>query len=220
LAACLDPEQRGALGYLLAVMAQGERIAMEGAGLQARIAPDRAGRHFFRQQVRQERFHAVVFAGAAALLSAGHREWPCRYSQLPPALVAWRAQIVDATARGRLAESLLVQQVFLEGFGHVLLHRFGACLTNPDERWSRLHRLILGQEAQHHRVGLQLLDRELHRVPAAYPRLERIGRSLFGQAEQLLANLAQAFEALDWQNSDAVAELRAGLPAGVPGAAA
>ena len=218
-------ELRRALYHLLTVMTHGERVAMEGASLQACIAPTREVRLFLRRQARHERFHALVFAGAAAKLSPDTHSSKHGAATMPPALSDWRAQIVDAVRRGRLAESLLVQQVYLEGLGHVLLRRLESQLAEGDQanshdRLVRLRRLILRQEQQHHTFGLRLLDSELLRDPAVRPRLEKIGRSLFGQAEQLLASLADSFDALDWHPGDTVAELRAYLPAGVPGVAA
>jgi len=118
-----ESEERRALRHLLTVMAHGERVAMEGAGLQMRIAPNREARQFLRRQAWQERFHTAIFANAAAALPAD----PCSpghdKSAMPAVLSDWRTQIVNALQRDRLAESLLVQQVFLEGLGHIVLRQ-------------------------------------------------------------------------------------------------
>ena len=130
----LESEERRALRHLLTVMAHGERVAMEGASLQARIAPNREARRFLRRQAWQERFHTAIFAHAAAALPADASSPGHGKSAMPAVLTDWRAQIVNALQRDRLAESLLVQQVFLEGLGHVVLRQLDARLMGADDR--------------------------------------------------------------------------------------
>jgi hypothetical protein len=138
---------------------------------------------------------------------------------MPAVLSDWRAQIVNALQRDRLAESLLVQQVFLEGLGHIVLRQLDARLLGSDDRLSRLGRMIQRQEEQHHQFGLNQLECELRRDPSSRSRLEKIGRSLSQQAEDLLAGLSDAFDVLDPGHGDYVAELLAELPAHLPGVA-
>jgi 1,2-phenylacetyl-CoA epoxidase catalytic subunit len=212
-------DERHALHHLLTVMAHGERVAMEGAGLQARIAPTRDARHFLRRQAWQERFHAAVFAGAAAALPSNAKVSGRDHGAMPSVLSEWRVRSLQALSRGRFAESLLVQQVFLEGLGHVILRQLDTNVQAADDRLSRLGHMIQRQEAQHHAFGLRLLERELSRDPASGTRLDAAGRSLFQQAQDLLAGLSDAFEVLDPDGVDYVAALQAELPRFVPGVA-
>jgi hypothetical protein len=198
-------------------MAHGERIAMAGAGMQARMAPTREARRFLRRQAWQERFHVAVFANAAAALSADAHSLHHDAFETPPVLVDWREQINRALSRNRLIDSLLVQQVFLEGLGHVILRQLDRHEHESNECLARLGHMIQRQEEEHHQFGLRLLESELHLDPSARPRLVKLGRSLFQQAQDLLAGLSGEFEVLDPEYGDYVAQLESGFPTDVPG---
>ena len=137
----LDSEERRALYRLLVVMAQGERVAMDGANRQAEIAPTRSARRFLRRQARHEGFHAWVFDQARLRLSPDS----IRSSDIPKELWDWQQQIRNAVLRGDFAQAVLLQQVFLEGLGHVFLKRIDLQLAWRGNHLARLRRLILSQ---------------------------------------------------------------------------
>jgi len=215
LAGRLQPDEVLAMHRLLAIMAHGEHIAMEGARLQAQISSDTETRKFLTRQARHEQFHSFVFSSAAdvmASLCGAPSNVP-----VPHVMALWRRQIAQATQRRQLAESLLIQQVYLEGLGQVILMQVDANLALLGDPLRSLRQLILRQEAQHHAFGLRMLAREVTQNPAVIPRLERMGRRLLGQAEELLDELAETFSAADTPHDNYIDELCAQLPIGVPG---
>jgi hypothetical protein len=223
LIADLSLKERCALHQLLSVMAWGERVAMEGATLQASIVTDSAARVFLRRQARHERFHALIFETAVAVLEHDPKlAATCHVSsgEIPVVLHNWRGRIRRAIAQNRLAESLLVQQVFLEGLGHIILREIDAACFTGGRQIIRMRETILRQEAQHHEFGLRLLQSELERSPAMVLQLEEMGQELFAEAETLLSELSDSFAVLDAPGRNFVAELRAELPLYVSGLAA
>jgi len=196
-------------------MAHGERIAMDGARRQAQLCSNAKYRKFLLRQARHEKFHALVFSGAAEVVAAVTGE--CENAPPPPVMSLWQQQIITATENEQLAESLLIQQIYLEGLGQVVLQRVDDNLTVVGNPLRRLRRLILRQEEQHHEFGLDLLSHEIKRDPALVPRLEKMGSVLLGQAEELMNDLAGTFAATDTTHGNYMVELCQHLPATVPG---
>ena len=204
-------------------MAWGERVAMEGATMQAAIAPDAASRIFLRRQARHEQFHAMIFETAVAVLERDPKvSATSRISsgEIPVVLEKWRGRIRRAIAENRFAESLLIQQVFLEGLGHIILREIDAACFTSGRQIIRIRATLLRQEAQHHKFGLQLLQTEFEQSPAMVLKLEEVGLELFAEAEMLLSELTDSFAVLDAPGRNFVAELRAELPICVSGLAA
>src|SRR5712691_8943519 len=106
-------------------------------------------RRFLAGQARQEALHAAVFQGAIAWLAPRHLS-AC---PLLPALERYRALIEDAIRRGRFLETVLAEQVILEGLGEAILGRIEAGLVKRKAGFSRLRRILLHQEEAHHDFG-------------------------------------------------------------------
>jgi hypothetical protein len=196
-------------------MAHGERIAMDGARMQAKICRDNEVRKFLMRQARHEQFHAFVFTRAANVVASAI-DAPAQVP-VPPVMELWRQQIFQAIQRKQLAESLLMQQVYLEGLGSVVLQQLDSDLAVVGDPLAGLRRLILRQEAQHHEFGLRILEQEIIANPDVTPRLEMLGRSLIAQAEELLEDLADTFAAADTPHHVFMSQLHAQLPSSVPG---
>jgi hypothetical protein len=211
LAVGLGEDEGIAVYRLLSIMAHGERIAMDGARMQAKISRDPQVKKFLIRQSRHEQFHAFVFAWAADVVaSAINASVPV---PVPPVMALWRQQIVEATRHEQLAESLLIQQVYLEGLGHIVLQQLDNDLAIAGNPLAGLRRLILRQEAQHHEFGLRLLEQEVAGDPALGLRLELLGYRLRAQAENLLEDLADTFIAAETSHENLLQQLHAQLPA-------
>lgn len=113
------PEERTPIARLLTFLERGERLAHECAGRQALLASDSGSRRFLVSQARQEAGHALVFQGAIAWLAPKHLgDAPF----LPP-LETYRKMLDNALDRQDLLETLLAEQVILEGLGEAMLTR-------------------------------------------------------------------------------------------------
>lgn len=215
LAGALGPDERRASHELFCVLYHGERLAADAAGAQARLAPDSASQRFLRRQAREEHFHSIVFAGAAAMLSPHLKR-----TAMPAIFLDWQHRIDAALARGQLIETLLVQQVFLEGLGNIVLHRLDLELALAGDRLGRLRKIILYQEDRHHVFGLRALQAELARDPSARPRIDALAFELFGQTGELLHEIRDALAVMDSEPQAYMAELGAQLSDHLPERAA
>lgn len=205
----LDGSERRALTYLLAVLVQGERIAMEGARLQATIAPTDESRKFLRNQARHELFHAYVFETAGRWISEGAH---CPII-IPPELLYWRSRVRDAVRLDDFATSVLVQQVYLEGLGHILLQRMDRELQRRFNCLAGVRRLILSQEDEHHRFGIEMIEQVRQSGPEIAHRWLPVSSELFEQAHALLSKLREPFGILEADFDDYEVALRAMIPA-------
>jgi hypothetical protein len=180
----LPAEARREFARLFGFLGQGEELARDCARAQALFAADPAMRGFFAVQARQEAFHALVFARAAAWL--GSREPPVPLAPLHNL----RVLVEDAVRRQDFAETLLASQVVLEGLGEVVLRQLDAAMTAKRLSSARLSRTILRQERSHHAFGRERLSELIARGQAR-------GEILRRRADSYLALVAQTFEELD-----------------------
>ena len=71
----------------------------------------------------------------------------------------YRALIEDAIRRGNLAETLMAEQIILEGQGEEILVRIEEGLAKRNAPFERLRCMLLQQEEAHHGFGCRTLDR-------------------------------------------------------------
>jgi hypothetical protein len=145
------------IARLLTFLEHGERLAHTCAKAQAALAIDAGHRRFFLSQARQESMHALVFQGAIAWLA------PKYFVNTPilPALEEYRKLLSEALARKDLIETVLAEQVILEGLGEAILNRVEAGLVKRAAPYGRLRRILLHQEEAHHAFGQRMLERAM-----------------------------------------------------------
>lgn len=153
----VHPDEKMPIARLLTFLEHGERLAHTCAKAQAGLAVDPGHRRFLLSQARQEAIHAMVFQGAIAWLAP-------RYFGTTPVLQAledYRVRLFDALARKDLIETVLAEQVILEGLGEAILTRIEAGLVKRGAPYGRLRRILLYQEEAHHGFGRRLLERAM-----------------------------------------------------------
>jgi hypothetical protein len=140
----IHPDQWAPIARLLQFLRDGEYLASHCARAQAQLALDPGMRRFLRSQARQESYHAIVFQANIAWLAPRHLGG----CPLLPPLARYRTLIEDAIRRGDFAETLMGEQIILEGLGEAILERieeglakrtppssaFGACYYNKKKR--------------------------------------------------------------------------------------
>jgi len=134
----------------------GERVAHRCAQRQAVLAIDARQRRFLRLQARQETMHALLFRSIVSRLDprGNHATTPA-----VSALSDYEEQLHRDLDRKDLTASLLGMQGILEGIGEQMLRASSQSLTGQNERYRRLHRLVLQQENSHHAFGQHCLQR-------------------------------------------------------------
>ncbi|MEW6246499.1 MAG: hypothetical protein AB1555_07300 [Nitrospirota bacterium] len=186
------PDERTPIARLLTFLERGERLAQECAGRQALLAADSGSQRFLTSQARQEAGHALVFQGAIAWLGPKHLgDAPF----LPP-LEAYRKMLDTALDRQDLLETVLAEQVILEGLGEAILTRIEEGLAKRAAPFGRLRRILLRQEEAHHGFGCRLLERAMAegRIDAATLRLRAQEYLLL--ADRMVLTLGDLFESI------------------------
>src|SRR5262245_11290266 len=153
---------------------------------------DTGHRRFFLSQARQEAMHAMIFQGAIAWLA------PRCLGKTPilPALEEYRKLLFDALARKDLLESVLAEQVILEGLGEAILTRIEEGLVKRAAPFGRLRRILLQQEEAHHGFGRRMLERAMAEGRIDVEMLHRRARSYLALTDQMVLTLSDLFESI------------------------
>jgi hypothetical protein len=187
------PDERVPIARLLTFLEYGERLAHDCARAQAVLVPDQNMQRFLMSQARQESAHAWVFQGAIAWLAPRHLcDSPCL-----PALERYRALLEDALRRGDVAETLMAEQLILEGLGEAILARIEEGLARRNAPFGRLRRILLHQEEAHHDFGRRMLDRAFAAGTASPDRLRVRAQEYLALTDSMVGTLGDLFESID-----------------------
>lgn len=206
------PDERVPIARLLRFLEQGEELARDCAKAQATLAPEAGMRRFLLGQARQEGYHAVVFRGAIAWLAPRHLG-SC--PRLQP-LERYRTLIEDAIRRGDLAETLLAEQIILEGLGEAILKRIDAGLVKRNAPFGRLRRILVRQEEAHHEFGRRALDRAIASGQTSAEALQPRGQEYLALASAMVITLRDLFDSIDEDSSAWVSDVKTYVPAWLP----
>jgi hypothetical protein len=202
------PDEKVPIARLLTFLAHGERMAHDCAKAQAILIDDSWSRRFFLSQAKQEAMHALVFQCAIAWLAPKHLgETPL----LQP-LEEYRALLDDALTRKDLVETILAEQVILEGLGEAILTRIEQGLAKRAAPFGRLRRILLQQEEAHHGFGRRQIERAIERGETDSESLRQRAQRYLALTDAMVFTLCDLFESID---EDAVAwahNVRAFLP--------
>lgn len=201
-------DERAPIARLLAFLEAGERMAEWCTRAQAGLAPDSGSARFLATQARQEAMHAVVFCSAIVWLTP-------RRSAASPLLVpmeGYRALLHDAIRRRDFLETLLAEQIILEGLGEAILGRIEAGLAKRGAPFGRLRRVLLHQEEAHHEFGTRTLERAIQRGEVSVAELHGKGAPYLALVEPMVMTLSDLFDAVREDAAAWVADARAFLP--------
>lgn len=189
----IHPGENAQIARLLGFLAQGERLAETCAARQAALTSQPGMRRFLLAQSRQEALHAAVFEHAAAWLMPA-RKFP---QPMLAAMQRYRTHIEEALCAGDLAETLLAQQVILEGLGEVVLTNIAAGIQRRHGVLQRLHRALLRQEQAHHGFGVLHLRNMLSAGLISAETLRRKAHGYLACAEDMLDEMQDQFDYFD-----------------------
>ena len=204
----IHPDQRAPIARLLQFLRDGEYLASDCARAQAQLAPDSGMRRFLQSQARQESYHAIVFQANIAWLAPRH----LGTCPLLPPMGRYRALIEDAIRRGDLAETLMAEQIILEGLGEAILVRIEEGLAKRNAPFERLRRMLLQQEEAHHGFGCRTLDRMFAAGVTTPKVLWDRGQEYLGLTHAMVATLADLFTSIEEDSKAWAADVERYVP--------
>lgn len=202
------PHEQIPVARLLAFLEHGERIASKCARRQADLSSTNRNRRFFRMQARQEAMHAVVFQGAIAWLAPRHLGG----SPFLPALEEYRRLMQEALDQGNLFETVLAEQVILEGLGETILTRIEQGLAKRNAPFGRVRRILLQQEEAHHGFGRRLLEGALAAGDVTLDQLRARSQDYLVLTDAMVLALSDVFATIDEDAAAWAADVRTFLP--------
>lgn len=187
------PDEKVPIARLLTFLEYGERLAQECAARQAAVVRDTQAGRFLKSQARQEAMHARVFRGAIAWLAPRH----LGDAPFLPALEEYRKKLDDAFLRQDFYETILAEQIILEGVGEATLHRIEQGLEKRGAPFKRLRRVLLHQEEAHHAFGERMINRAWADGRVELGSLRRKAQDYLALTEQMVLTLSNLFESID-----------------------
>ena len=189
----IHPDQRAPVARLLQFLRDGEYLASDCAKAQSKLTTDPLMRRFLLSQARQESYHALVFQGNIAWLAPRH----LGAGPLLPPLERYRALIEDAIRRGDFAETLMAEQIILEGLGQAILKRIEEGLAKRDAPFERMRRMLIQQEEAHHGFGCRTLERMFAAGVTSPEALRDRGQEYLALTHGMVATLADLFTSIE-----------------------
>jgi len=186
------PDERVPIARLLTFLEYGEHLAHDCALAQATLAPEQGMQRFLLSQARQESAHAWVFQGAIAWLAPKH----LGDSPFLPALDQYRALLDNALQRRDFSETLMAEQIILEGLGEAILARIEEGMAKRDAPFGRLRRVLLHQEEAHHDFGRRMLDRAFAAGTTSPDALRVHAQEYLALTDRMVSTLGDLFQSI------------------------
>jgi hypothetical protein len=203
----IRPHEHVPIARLLTFLRHGEEMAHECARRQARLAPHES-RRFLYSQARQEAMHAVVFQSAIAWLAPRH------LGDVPflPALEEYRGLLDEALERQDWHESILAEQVILEGLGEAILIRIEDGLARRRAPFGRLRRILLRQEEAHHQFGRRVMEQAIASGRLDREALRSRAELYLGLTDAMVLSLSEIFDSIHEDAAAWASDVRKLLP--------
>ncbi|NKB82728.1 MAG: hypothetical protein GKS05_12755 [Nitrospirales bacterium] len=181
------------LSHLLEFLKQGEQLAHECATFQKTLTCDPRIQYFLHQQAAQEAFHAITFKAVVAWLAP--RSSPSATFFQP--LKEYRRRLMVAVQRKEFAETILAEQIILEGLGEVILKKIETGLVKQHSPFRQFARLLVNQEIAHHAFGDRLLTRLLAQEHTTESFLQERAKDYLYLAESMLNTISDQLMTID-----------------------
>ncbi len=204
----LNTNEQRPLARLLQFIELGEHIAHECAHSQAELAPDRGTHDFLKKQARQEAIHAHTFHTAIKWISPRH-VGPSPFTQ---PFRHYQHLIESALNRGDFYETILAEQVILEGLGEVTLNKLERGLLKRQAPFQRMRRVFLQQEEAHHGFGMRILERALAKQDISESYLQERAHDYLTLAESMVTTGQELLIAITEDPDWYLTEFHATLP--------
>ena len=196
------------LAQLLQFMVLGEQLAHDCAKTQTTLVREPGLQRFLAGQARQEGRHAVVFQWAIRWLAPRGPQSRVISHQMNQ----YRRLIMSALTRGNLAESLLAEQIILEGLGQAILQRLETGLLKRGAPFRKLRQRLLLQEEAHHGFGLRTLQRMLDDGHTSTDHLRELAPAYLELGKALLFSAQDSFYCIREDPHEYWEDFQRGLP--------
>lgn len=196
------------LAQLLQFLDLGEQLAHDCANAQVELVSDHRMKVFLAGQAKQERRHALAFQWAIRWLSPRVKNSPL----ISRHMTHYRDLIMAAVEHRHFPETLLGEQIILEGLGEAILQRMETGLAKRKAPFGRLRRMLLQQEEAHHAFGLRSLERMIAADDLSIENLREAAVPYLDLAKSMLFSAGDAFQAIHEDPQDYWDDFQAGLP--------
>lgn len=195
------------LAQLLQFMVLGEQLAHDCAKAQATLVREPGLQRFLAGQAKQEGQHALVFQLASRWLAPRGPQF-----QISHQMNQYRRLIMTALTRGDVAESLLAEQIILEGLGQAILQRLETGLLKRGAPFRKLRQRLLQQEEAHHGFGLRTLQRMLNDGHTSTDHLRELAPEYLELGKALLFSVQDSFYCIREDPHEYWEDFQRGLP--------
>ncbi len=204
----VKPGEHVHLAQLLQFMVLGEQLAHDCAKAQASLVREPGLKQFLAGQAKQEGRHALVF------------QWAIRWlaPRGPQSLVIshqmnqYRQLLMTALTRGDFPESLLAEQIILEGLGQAILRRLETGLLKRQAPFRKIRQILLQQEEAHHGFGLRTLKRMVDDGHTSTDYLAELAPAYLELAKALLYSAQDSFYFIQEDPHEYWKDFQRGLP--------
>ena len=204
----VKPGEHLHLAQLLQFMVLGEQLAHDCAKAQAALASEKGMQRFLAGQARQEGRHAMIFQWVIRWLTPR----PPRSTLISEQMNQYRRLLMAAIARRDFAESLLAEQIILEGLGEAILQRLEAGLLKRKAPLQTLRRLLIQQEHAHHGFGLRTLNRMVANGEATIKHLCELAPVYLHLGKSMLFSAQDSFHSIQEDPQAYWEDFQRGLP--------
>jgi len=180
-------------------------IAHAGAGQQAGFPMGRQYR-FFSRQARQELHHAKVFNRVVLCIT------PRGGGPVPACLQQFGSRLEHACQRRDLPETLVGQQIVLEGFGALILQRMNVRFDQRRIGFKRARKVLLYQELGHQAFGERMVRAMVESEAVRLERVHELASEYLVLIDRVLADLQPMFDVVGADAELYKLALRKGLP--------
>lgn len=204
----VKPGEHVHLAQLLQFMVLGEQLAHDCAKSQVTLAREPAMQTFLAGQGRQEGRHALIFQWAIRCLTPRAPQSALISEQMNQ----YRRLLMAAIERQDFAESLLAEQLILEGLGEAILQRLEAGLLKRKAPFQTLRRLLIQQEHAHHGFGLRALNRMVANGEVSIDRLCELAPVYLDLGKSMLFSAQDSFHSIQEDPREYWEDFQRGLP--------
>ncbi len=205
----VKPGEHIHLAQLFMFMILDEQLAHDCAQAQISLAPERGMQIFLAGQARQEGYHALAFQGAIRWLTPKSSQ----SSSISNHMNQYRQLVEAAIVRQDFAETLLAEQIILEGLGEAILKKIEVGLVKRGAPFQRLRRMLIHQEEAHHQFGLRVLSKMIEREEESYDTLRQRTEIYLPLAKTMLFSAQDTFFSIDEDPQQYWDEFHCNLPA-------